>query len=289
LRFLTSCRLRRFSVPRRQGARRGPAATAPTRPTATGRSSPRSFPAQARRAASHPPAPRAAQRDALLTAGRLRPGGSCPRPYLPGRPSTATSAAAGCCTGGGSGSCGSCMLASGSARAVGHTERSDPRQPEREDHRQGGRTATTAPRSSTAASTPAGRHPRPICECRVTAADVGDRDGAMALLRCWTRPAVPPVAARLGRWRLPRPLPGLGPPAPRHHLPGGVPQRRRAQATLATARGRLRRSCRRSPSSRAAGCWSGPSPGWAVSTSPPLRGGHLSGHDPAAAAPPHPP
>jgi transposase len=65
----------------------------------------------------------------------------------------------------------------------------------------------------------------------------GDRDGAMALLRRLDRRRFLRLRQRLGRWRLPRPLPGLGPPAPGHRLPGGVAQRRRTQATLAPARG----------------------------------------------------
>jgi hypothetical protein len=69
----------------------------------------------------------------------------------------------------------------------------------------------------------------------VTAADVGDRDGAAPVAQEPGPASVPPVAARLGRWWLPRLVPGLGSQAPRHQLPGGVAPRWRA-AALAAAR-----------------------------------------------------
>jgi len=48
-----------------------------------------------------------------------------------------------------------------------------------------------------------------VCKVHMTAADVGDRDGAVELLRRLGPTAVPPAAARLGRWWLP---PGATPP-----------------------------------------------------------------------------
>jgi putative transposase len=74
-----------------------------------------------------------------------------------------------------------------------------------------------------------------VCKVQVTAADVGDRDGAIQLLKSLDRRQFPPVAARLGRWRLPPSVPGLGSQASRHQLPGGVAQWWRAAAALGPA------------------------------------------------------
>jgi hypothetical protein len=78
----------------------------------------------------------------------------------------------------------------------------------------------------------------PICKVPVTAADVGDRDGAMALRRRLDRRrGGSPGCGTAGSMVATAALPGLGPPAPQHQLSGGVAQRRRAQAALAAARG----------------------------------------------------
>jgi putative transposase len=110
----------------------------------------------------------------------------------PGRPSTTTSAAGGW-RGVGSGSCGYCALASGSARAGAHAERRSPGQPERADHRKGGavrlrrRQASQRPQAP-----PAGRHPGAAAGRAREPANVSDQDGAAELL------------GRLDRRQLPR-------------------------------------------------------------------------------------
>jgi hypothetical protein len=139
----------------------------------------------------------------------------------PGRPSTTTSAAGGW-RGVGSGSCGYCALASGSARAGAHAERRSPGQPERADHRKGGavrlrrRQASQRPQAP-----PAGRHPgaaagrareprqrqRPGWRCRA-AGPAGPTPAATAAL--W-----------LGGRRLPRGIPGLGAGKVQDRLSGG--------------------------------------------------------------------
>jgi transposase len=82
---------------------------------------------------------------------------------------------------------------------------------------------------------PAGRHPRPGLQ---SAGDRGRRGRPRrghGVAQKPGPPAVSSAAARLGRWRRPRPVPGLGPPASGHRVPGGAAQRRRAAAALAPA------------------------------------------------------
>src|SRR5829696_1156161 len=139
---------------------------------------------------------------------------------------------------------------------------------------------------------PAGRHPRPDHQ---GPPDRGRRRRPRRGRRAAQAPR--PATARLGRRRLPRPVPGLGTAAPRHQLPGRVAQRWWPPAPLAAAR---RDSTDRVPVRRGAtpvgggadlrlaGAIPPPQQGLRISHRH-LRGRHLSGHDPAAAAPPHPP
>ena len=194
------------------------------------------------------PAPKPGGRPPCMTAaswstpwptgsGRAAPGGCCPTTYRPGRPSTTTSAAGG-------------TKGSGSRSTMCFTSRSGSAKAERRRRARRSWTARASrPPNGGAArlrrrqeglrpqAPPAGRHPRPGLQ------GPGDRG------RRW-RPrrhhgvagaagpaAVSPVAARLGRWRPPRPVPRLGPQAPRHRLPGRTTHRRRAAAALAAARG----------------------------------------------------
>ena len=74
-----------------------------------------------------------------------------------------------------------------------------------------------------------------VIKVHMTAADVGDRDGAMALLRRLDRRRFPgcgmagPTLATAGRFWTDAGEQG-------HHLPGGIAQRWRAKAALAPAR-----------------------------------------------------
>jgi len=102
---------------------------------------------KARRPASCPPAPRAAQRDAVLAASGLRLAAAPARPAaladgLPLLSLLATGRALGADRARAAGS------RAGAAGQAAHPRRRDPGQPKREEHRKGGHTATTAPRSA---------------------------------------------------------------------------------------------------------------------------------------------
>jgi putative transposase len=110
----------------------------------------------------------------------------------PGRRSTTTSAA-GDSKGCGSRSTGSCTSRNASGKVGRPPQRSHPGQPERQDHRAGGPHGYDGPKRLNGRK----RHLLVdtlglICKVHLSAADVGDRDGAMVLLR------------RLDRRRFPR-------------------------------------------------------------------------------------
>src|SRR5829696_4227134 len=193
------------------------------------------------------PAPKPGGRPPCMTAaswstpwptgsGRAAPGGCCPMICRPGRPSTTTSAA-GDSKGSGSRSTMCFTSRSGSAKA----------QRRRRARRSWTARASRPPNGGAARlrrrqegqrpqAPPAGRHPRPDHQ---GPPDRGRRRRPRRGRRAAQAPrpaAVPPATARLGRRRLPRPVPGLGTAAPRHQLPGRVAQRWWPPAPLAAAR-----------------------------------------------------
>jgi putative transposase len=83
---------------------------------------------------------------------------------------------------------------------------------------------------------PAGRHPRPDLQSAPERGRCGRPRRRHGAAQAVGPPPVSPAAVRLGRWRLPRPVPGLDTPAPRHRLPGGAGPRWRTAAALASGR-----------------------------------------------------
>src|SRR5215211_2973596 len=150
--------------------------------------------------------------------GPAAPGGCCPMTYRPGRPSTTTSAA------GGSRDCGNrstacCASRSGSGRAGG------PRPARRSWTAKASRPPNGGRHGYDGAKKVNGRKRHLlvdtlglVCKVQVTAANVGDRDGAMALLGRrgrWlppgaTPPIVSPFAVVPRRWVVERTFAWLG-------------------------------------------------------------------------------
>jgi hypothetical protein len=193
--------------------------------------------------------------------GPAAPGGCCPMTYRPGRPSTTPFAA------GGNKACGNrstacCASRSGSGRAGG------PRPARRSWTARASRPPNGGRHGYDGAKRLNGRKRHLLVDplglvikVHMTAADVGDRDGAAALLRSLDRRRFPRLRHGWadGGYRDPS---WTGQPST-----GASPSRSSNAVTAAgSAAGcRLaprRRSCPRSPWPHAGGWWSGPSPGW---------------------------